>query len=383
MGYLRQKKILNRGELERSESAVPSRVGFLERWFKISRLSYPVPPHARMLPYTLGGITFVGFLLLFVSGLILGQFYNPAPESAYESIKYVVKEVPGGRFLRAFHYWTAQAVVFVLLLHMLRVFVTGAYKAPRLFTWYFGVVLLATTLLGSYFSGTVLKWDQESFEALAHYREVLRFLGPIGEFIGSVEAVPLNIKLYLSHISFFPLLLVVLILGHFYLINIFNLSPLPFGEDSARAHVPSERMTGKFLEHSKSIVLYSVIYYTLVTIVSLMIPAPLGPPNFGEEVGSKPPWPFLWLYGLENLTGRSDTLIYATGVFFILLILLPLLDRSPERNPMKRIGTMAGGAITLLLIISFSIYALVAPLKVHQHGGDEAPHSDDEAHDDS
>lgn len=366
---------------ERSRQKSPE--GFLERWFKVSRLSYPVPSYARTLPYTLGGIAFIGFLLLFVSGLVLGQLYNPAPEKSYESVKHLVEAVPSGIFLRAFHYWTAQAVIFVLLLHLLRVFITGAYKAPRLFTWYFGVALLATALLGSYFSGTVLKWDQESFEALAHYREGLRILGPIGRLIGSVEAIPLNIKLYLSHVSLFPLVLIALIAGHFYLINVFNLSPLPFGEDSARAQVPSERMTGKFLEHSKSIVLYSMVYYGVVAIIAFILPAPLGPPNSGEEVGSKPPWPFLWLYGLENLTGRSDTLIYATGVLFLLLILVPLLDRGPERNPRRRVGAMAGGAITLLLIISFSIYAIVAPPKVHQHGGDEAPHSDAKAHEDS
>lgn len=378
MGYLRQKKFVNR-----EEPVVRSQTGFLERWFKISRLAYPVPPHARTLPYTLGGITFIGFLLLFMSGLLLGQFFNPDPENSYESIRYLLAEVPGGTFLRAFHYWTAQAVIFVLLLHLLRVFVTGAYKAPRLFTWYFGVALLATALLGSYFSGTVLKWDQESFEALAHYREGLRILGPIGAWMGSAEAIALNIKLYLSHVSLFPLLLIALIAGHFYLINVFNLSPLAFGEDSARAQLPSERMTGKFLEHSKSILIYSIVYYGVVAIIAFILPAPLGPPNSGEEVGSLPPWPFLWLYGIENLNGRSSTLIYATGALFLLLLLVPLLDRGPERNPRSRVGTMAAGAITLLLIISFSIYAIVAPPKVHQHGGDEAPHSDAKAHEDS
>lgn len=86
------------------------------------------------------------------------------------SVQRLVKEVPGGGFLRAFHYWGAQGVILVLLLHLLRVFITGVYKPPRLFTWYFGLALLGTALLGSYFSGTVLKWDQEAFEALAHYR---------------------------------------------------------------------------------------------------------------------------------------------------------------------------------------------------------------------
>lgn len=362
------------------EEKISSPGGFFEHWFKVSRLSYPVPSHARRLPYTLGGIAFIGFLLLFVSGLLLGQFYNPAPEKAYESVKHLVEAVPGGTFLRAFHFWTAQAVIFILVLHLLRVFATGAYKAPRLFTWYFGLALLGTALFGSYFSGTVLKWDQEAFEALQHYRDGLKFLGPIGRFMESAEALSLNIKLYFSHVSIFPLLLMALIAGHFYLINVFNLSPLPFGEDSARAQVPPERMTGKFLEHSRSIFYYSLFYYVLVAAVALIFPAPLGPPNAGEEVGSKPPWPFLWVYALENLSGRTDTLVYATGALFLLLALLPFLDRGPERNPFKRIKTMVMGALFLLAVIGLSIYATIAPPMVHQSGGEEMRHADKSDH---
>lgn len=352
----------------------PSSDGFLERWFKISRLSYPVPPHARTLPYTLGGITFIGFLLLFSSGLLMGQFYQPTPDRAYETVKHLIDEVPGGNLLRSFHYWMAQAVILSLLLHLLRVFISGAYKTPRIFTWYFGLALLGAALFGSYFSGTVLKWDQESFDALQHYKEGLRFFGPIGQFLGSTEAIPLNIKIYLSHVSFFPLLLLVLIAGHFYLINTFNVSPLPFGEDSALDFVPPERMTGKFLEHAKSILLYSFIYYALVTIIALIFPAPLGPPVSGEEIGVKPPWPFLWFYGLENLTGRIDTIVYAAGVLFLLLLLLPFLDRGEERNPLRRRGTMAAGAIVLLFLIGLTLYAAIAPPQVHHHGHESAPH---------
>lgn len=341
--------------------------GLVERWFKISRLSYPVPPHARSLPYTLGGITFIGFLLLFASGFVIGQFYQPTPDRAYETVKHLIEEVPGGNFLRSFHYWIAQAVILSLLLHLLRVFITGAYKAPRLFTWYFGVALLGTAIFGSYFSGTVLKWDQESFDALQHYREGLRFFGPIGRFMGSEGAIPLNVKIYLSHVSFFPLLLLILVAGHFYLINTFNLSPLSFGEDSALASLPEERMAGRFLGHAKSILLYSFIYYTISAVIALILPAPLGPPVSGEETGVKPPWPFLWFYGLENLTGRIDTIIYAAGTLFLLLFVLPLLDRGKERNPGRRPGTMVIGTIVLLLLIGLSVYAAIAPPQVHHH----------------
>jgi ubiquinol-cytochrome c reductase cytochrome b subunit len=349
----------------RPRSAAPE--GVLQRYAKISSLDYPVPAHGRTLGYTLGGITFVGFMLLFATGVLLQQFFDPAPERAYASVEHLGKTVPGGAWLRAFHYWAAQAVVVTLLLHLARVFVGGVYKAPRTLTWYLGVALLATALFGSYFTGTVLKWDQESFDALMHYREGLKLLGPLGTFLGSTEAVSLNVKLFASHVTLLPLLLVLLLAAHFYLVHVHNLSPLPFGKDSTLATLPPERMTGTFMEHTRSILLYAAIYYGLVAVLAWAVPAPLGAPVTGEEMSIKPPWPFLWLYGIENLTGRMDTMMHAIAALLILLALAPILDRGSDRHPARRKGTMAVGTAVLIVIVGFSLYAAIAPPQIHHH----------------
>src|SRR5574341_680362 len=342
--------------------------GLIERYFKISRLAYPVPAHGKRLPYVLGGIAFVGFLLLFGSGFLLVQFFDPRPERAYESVKRLVEEVPGGSWLRAFHYWVAQAVVVALILHVLRIVITGAYKGPRVVTWYAGVALLGLGVFGSYFTGTVLKWDQESFDALAHYRTGLRWLGPLGKFLGAEDLLSLNVKLYASHVSILPLLILFFVAAHFYLVNAHSLSPLPFGEDSDRASVPKERMTGTMIEHVKSIALFGGTYFAAVALVAAFAPAPMGDPVTGEEMSLKPPWPFLWLYGLENMTGRIDTMYQALALFFFALIALPLLDRGLERHPRRRKGTLAAGSAVLLGMIALSIYATVAPPQLHEHG---------------
>jgi ubiquinol-cytochrome c reductase cytochrome b subunit len=358
-------------------STPPPSNGALERYLKISRLAYPVPAHGKTLPYALGGIVFVGFLVLFASGFLLAQFVDPSPERAYQSVKALGERVPGGAWIRALHYWTAQAVVVALALHVARVVFSGAYKAPRIITWYVGLALMGLGVFGSYFSGTVLKWDQESFDALKHYEVGLTWLGPLGTFLGSTESVSLNVKLYASHVSILPLVIVAFLAAHFYLVNTHSLSPLPYGEDSARESVPKERMTGTMVEHVKSIALFGGVYFVAVALLAAIVPAPLGDPVTGEEMSLKPPWPFLWLYGLENLTGRMDTMFQALAALFLALAALPLVDRGPERHPARRKGVLAIAGMAVLAMIGLTVYAAVAPPQLHQHehgsGHEETP----------
>jgi ubiquinol-cytochrome c reductase cytochrome b subunit len=360
-----------------SPSPPPDRPGgMIERYLKVSRLAYPVPAHGKTLPYALGGIVFLGFLVLFASGFLLAQFIDPNPERAYQSVKALGERVPGGAWIRALHYWAAQAVVLALALHVARVVFSGAYKAPRIVTWYVGLALMGLGVFGSYFSGTVLKWDQESFDALKHYEVGLTWLGPLGAFLGSTEAVSLNVKMYASHVSILPLLIVAFLAAHFYLVNTHSLSPLPFGEDSARESVPKERMTGTMVEHIKSIALFGGVYFGAVALLAAIVPAPLGDPVTGEEMSLKPPWPFLWLYGLENLTGRMDTMYQALAALFLALAVLPLVDRGAERHPARRKGVLALAGLVGLAMIGLTVYAAVTPPQLHHHehgGGHAAP----------
>jgi len=341
---------------------------FLDRWLRISRLDFPVPPHGKQLLYSLGGVTFIGFLIMFLSGIWLTQFFNPIPKRAYESVQLIMSEAPAGAFVRSLHYWTAQAVIALLTIHLLRVYVTGAYKFPRVATWLVGVFLFFITVMGFYFTGTVLKWDQEGFEALQHYDEIIKLLGPLQGILGEdlSKIVGLNVRFYAAHINTLPLLFGLLIAAHFYLVHVFNLAPLWKGPTSKLTELPESKLTGRFSEHLRSIALSSLIYYGAITILALLFPAPLGPEHSGKSTGVKPSWPYLWLYGLENLIG-AQAIFYGGLVLFILMILVPWLDRGEDRDPKTRRGMLIGGVLVLLVLVSFSLYAWLGPEQVHIH----------------
>jgi ubiquinol-cytochrome c reductase cytochrome b subunit len=357
----------------------------LDRWLRLNSLDFPVPVHSKNLLYTLGGIAFTGFMILFLTGIYLTQFFDPNPEGARQSIQTIMDTAVAGRFIRSLHYWTAQAVVIALGFHLLRVFITGAYKSPRTMTWYLGVGLFFTATMGSFFSGTVIKWDHEATEALHHFKSVIESLGPLGTLFSEelTGAVSLNLRMYTYHITLAPLALILLVIGHFYLIHVFNISPLPTGGSARLEEVPKEELTGTFMEHVRSILLFSLIYYGAVAVLSFVVPAPIGADPMEEMTGEKPLWPFLWMYGIENLTGMQG-ILYGSAALLLLLVMIPLLDRGPSRDLRDRKGILALGSAALLTMIGFTLFAWIAPPQLHEghdHSMEEstpADHSHDE-----
>lgn len=113
----------------------------------------------------LGIISLIVFIVLGITGLLLMFYYVPTVERAYSNIVTLQTLVPFGQLLRNLHRWGAHLMVLVVVLHMARVFYTGAYKPPREFNWVIGVVLLLLTL-GASFTGYLLPWDQLAFWAI-------------------------------------------------------------------------------------------------------------------------------------------------------------------------------------------------------------------------
>ena len=160
--------------------------------------------------YYLGGISLILFLLLTLTGLYLMLYYHPSVPQAYDDMKELQFAVSNGVFLRNMHRWAAHAMVFIVFLHMLRVFYHKAYRPPREFNWVVGVILLLLTLLLSY-TGYLLPWDQLAFWGVSvgtNMVQAMPGLGPRLRFLllgGNIVGDNALIRFYVLHCVLLPL----------------------------------------------------------------------------------------------------------------------------------------------------------------------------------
>jgi quinol-cytochrome oxidoreductase complex cytochrome b subunit len=133
----------------------------------------------------LGLISAIVFGVLSITGLLLMFYYVPSVERAYGYITTLQTNVPFGQLLRNLHRWGAHLMVVVVVLHMVRVFYTGAYKPPREFNWIVGVVLLLLTF-GASFTGYLLPWDQLAFWAITVGTSVASYAPGVGEIMKTI-----------------------------------------------------------------------------------------------------------------------------------------------------------------------------------------------------
>jgi len=333
----------------------------LDERLGLKGLAYPVPEHANKLAYSLGGLSLITFLLLVGTGIVLAQFYDPDPAAAHASVRRLVTDVTLGGWLRAFHYWAAMAMVVLVGLHLLRVFASGAFKRPREGNWLLGV-LLAGMVAAFFFSGTVLKWDQEALEALQHNIEAGRLLGRLGFwFSPEFGGLPLLERLYTLHIAVLPAAFFLAVTVHLLLVKRHGMARSPF------RHGPEPEPTEPFTRHLARLGGFGLVLVAVLTVLAVLAPPGHGPAAVeGIEV-TKPPWPLLWLYPLENWVGVSG-MLWATLAVFAALLAVPFVDRSPERHPRRRLVVVIAAALVVALVVALIAYGALTPITTHLEG---------------
>jgi hypothetical protein len=187
-------------------------------------LRKPVPLFATRWIYCLGGITFTLFVIQCITGVMLAFYYKPTPEEAYASIQFIENEVRFGASIRAIHHWSANGMVVMVVAHMLRVFITGAFKPPRELNWVNGT-LLGILTLGFGFTGYLLPWDQRAYWATTVGTEIGGGIPQIGDLAlvfmrggWDVTAITLS-RFYAVHVLVLPVAMIILMGLHFLMIR--------------------------------------------------------------------------------------------------------------------------------------------------------------------
>ena len=324
----------------------------LEQRLGLGGLDYEVPTESGRLSFMLGGLTLFFLLLLVATGVYLGQFYNPSPAGAYDSVLYIIVRAPFGDWVRSLHYWASGGAVLTVLAHLVVVFRRRAYRAPREVTWWAGVGMAGLLFL-LLVTGSALRYDQEGYEALAHFVAGGNLTGALGRFFTEefTLSAPLLPRIFSLHASVLPLALFALLGLHIWLIRQLGIASNDESRSLFRSH--AVRLTG-----------LGLVAFAIVGLLAAVVPEGLGYPAVAGAEVTKPMWPVLWVYGLENLLGAWGMVLGPT-VIFVFLFAVPLLDRRPYGDPggarwVGWTGVAMGG-----VILGLWLYGLLGEAQQH------------------
>lgn len=178
--------------------------------------------------YCLGGLAFISFLILTVSGVVLALYYVPHYEpqevfEARESVQFIMEEVTLGYVLRGVHHWGAHLMVACVFLHMMRVYFVGAYKKPRELNWVLGVALIGITFFFAY-SGYLLPADQLAIAAATIGQNMFGSIPGLGETLAKIMFSGTDInagmipRMYVLHVWILPFILFGLMVLHMFIV---------------------------------------------------------------------------------------------------------------------------------------------------------------------
>ncbi len=279
----------------------------------------------------LGGLAALLVAMLGMTGIFLEMNYTPSPSQAYLDILDLRSNTWFGDLLRNLHHWSANLLIVVSVLHLLRVFFTGGHRPPRELNWLLGIGMLLL-VLGANFTGYLLPWDQLAFWAITVGTSIVNYIPLVGGFItrlllGSPEvSAPTLLNFYSLHISFIPLSILALMSYHFWRVRKDGGLTIPRNVNETEEPKMERVTTIPHLVRRELV--WAVAWITILLIWSMAVPAPLeGIAN--PQVSPNPakaPWYFL---GIQELLLHFHPLIGAVvipALALLALVLLPFYD---------------------------------------------------------
>jgi quinol-cytochrome oxidoreductase complex cytochrome b subunit len=314
-------------------------------------------------------------MLQLVTGVLLKYAYEPIPAQAYASILRLQGDVLFGQFVRNIHHWSANLLVLVIFLHLLRVFFTGAFHPPRQFNWVIGLCLLLVVLVSN-FTGYLLPWDQLAYWGTTICIGMLEYVPGIGPWLqnmirGSTEIGPDTLRIFFAtHTAVLPILIVTLMAFHSWRVRKAGGLVHERSEGDKPGPQPGRVLTMPNLLLRELVV--ALVLVAVVFVLSALLDAPLGnPANPGLSPNpTKAPWYF---------AGIQEMLLHfhpAFAVFVIPVLLLgaflflPYIHYGETTGGVwfgsqngRRTATIAAFAATLLtpLVIILDEYVVDFP----------------------
>jgi ubiquinol-cytochrome c reductase cytochrome b subunit len=295
--------------------------------------------------------------VLVTTGMFMGLTYSPSPDTAYESVRHITERQMLGWFVRGLHYWSAGLMVVMLFFHLFRQILLGGYKAPREGTWLVGVLLFFLVLVMS-FTGYVLRWDERGVYALRIPLHMFSYVPWIGDTLvvlvqGGDEIGARSLtRIYAVHVLIVPLLLFLLVGYHLFLVMFHGTtSPTerqrPVGSaDEQRAVYKADKESEERGEmfhpdtSAKSMTMALIVFGAVLALTLIAGPAELYPEaNFIERSFPIEEWWWWWYSSMSALLPPAiapAVYVLFPIVVFLILVLLPFVDRGPARGIRNR-----------------------------------------------
>jgi ubiquinol-cytochrome c reductase cytochrome b subunit len=294
-----------------------------------------------------GSVALFLILTQFFTGAMLAFNYAPTPGDAYSSLRYILTEVTAGRLMRGLHHWGASMLIVVVVLHMVQVFLWGAYKKPREGTWVVGVVLLLVTLAYG-LTGYLLPWDNRAYWGTVVTTQIGATVPVMGPYVSRLLASTGDIgvvtfaRFYGLHVMLLPPATILLILLHIYLVRRHGVAPVPGDETRRKKSFFPEQV----FKDTVAVFLAFAILFVMAIAVRVPLERMADPTD--TSYIPRPEWYFLFLFQtLKVFEGPLEVVgtVVLPTLAILALILTPFIDRSKVVRVRQR--TLAAGIVVL------------------------------------
>ena len=345
-----------------------------------STAGHQVPRNAESWFYVFGSGTLLCFIIQIVTGICLAFVYVPSANEAYTSLEYLNYHQQLGWLMRGMHNWGSNFMVAIMILHLVQVFLFGAFKYPREMTWVSGVALLLCTL-GMAFTGQVLRFDQDAYWGLGIGAAMMGRVPMIGaELVHFVLAGPIIAgetlsRFFTLHVFIIPGTIIALVSLHLRLVLTKGINEYPVpGKAVVKATYEQEyesllKKDGvPFFPKaiSKDLIFSGVVMLGILLCAVYFGPeGPHGVPD-PTQINSvpKPDFFFLWLYAaLALLPDYLETILILTVPVILigLLFALPFISGTGEKSARRRPVAVLAVIIIFLSLGTLNYLATYAP----------------------